>query len=144
MRVAIAVAVMWAFAAQLPMPTPQTTFRAGVDLVRLDVSVVRGAQPVHGLTTRDFSIVDNGVRQRIESVTLLTDLPVSVIMVLDTSGSVAGERLTHLIDAAHGLLVALRPDDRAALLTFSRDSPRTSAVDQRPRKRASRTRRSAG
>jgi VWFA-related protein len=85
------------------------------------VSVTRGGQPVRGLTARDFSIVDSGVRQRVESVSLLDDLPVSVSMALDTSGSVAGERLSHLIDAGKGLLAALRPDDRAGLITFSQN-----------------------
>jgi len=97
----------------------QTTFRAGVDLVRVDVSVTHGGQPVRGLTASDFSIHDSGVAQRVNSVTLLDDLAVSVSIVLDTSGSVDGERLRHLIDAGQGLLASLRPDDRAALITFS-------------------------
>jgi hypothetical protein len=33
-------------------------------------------------------------------------------MAFDTSGSVAGERLGHLIDAGRGLLATLRSDDR--------------------------------
>jgi Ca-activated chloride channel homolog len=119
-RVAMVV-VLAAAAGQTPVPAPQATFRGGVDLVRLDVSVMRSGQPVRGLTARDFSIVDSGVRQRVDSVSLLDELPVSVLMVLDTSGSVAGERLGHLIDAGKGLLATLRPDDRAGLITFSRD-----------------------
>jgi len=94
------------------------TFKAGVELVRVDVSVTRGGQPVRGLTAADFSIADGGVPQRVNSVTLLDDLPVSVQMVLDTSGSVAGERLQHLIDAGRGLLAALRPEDQVGLITF--------------------------
>jgi VWFA-related protein len=119
-RLAI-VAALVAATGQTSVFVPQTRFRTGVDLVRLDVSVMRGRQPVRGLTARDFSIVDSGVRQRIESVSLLDALPVSVLMVLDTSGSVAGERLGHLIDAGRGLLAALRPGDRAGLITFSQD-----------------------
>ena len=42
-------------------------------------------------------------------------------MVLDTSGSLFGSRLESLIDAGKGVLAALRPDDRAALVTFSQD-----------------------
>jgi Ca-activated chloride channel family protein len=82
---------------------------------------MRDGQPVRGLAARDFSIRDRGVRQHVESVSVLDDLPVSVLIALDTSGSVAGERLAHLIDAGRALLAALRPDDRAALITFSRD-----------------------
>jgi len=58
------------------------------------------------------------VTQQIDSVTL-DPLPLSVLLALDTSESVAGDRLRHLMDAGEGLLRALRRDDRAGLLTFS-------------------------
>ena len=38
---------------------------------------------------------------------------------LDTSGSLAGERLTNLIDAMNGLVKSLRAEDAASLMTFS-------------------------
>ena len=98
----------------------QPTFKSGVDAVRLDVAVIRRGQPVAGLTARDFSVLDNGIRQRVADVTL-EEYPLSVVMVLDTSGSMAGGRLQHLIDAARGLLVSLKPTDAAALITFSED-----------------------
>jgi VWFA-related protein len=74
--------------------------------------------PVTGLTARDFALTDNGAPQAVESVTL-EQLPLSVTLVLDTSQSVAGERLQHLVQAGEGLTAALRPEDRAALITFS-------------------------
>jgi len=111
----------FAIVAALSVAASQATFRARVDLVRLDVSVVRGSTPVRGLAARDFTIDDHGVRQRVDSVTLLDDLPVSILMTLDTSGSVAGKKLAHLIEAGKGLIAALRPGDRAALVTFSSD-----------------------
>ena len=98
--------------------TPQTTFRAGVELVELDVSVTRSGVPVAGLTARDFALTDNGAPQDVESV-MLERLPLSVTLVLDTSQSVAGDRLRQLVQAGEGLTAALRHDDRAALLTFS-------------------------
>jgi VWFA-related protein len=113
-RITAAAAVV---VAQVLSP-PQSTFRAGVEVVQLDVSVMRGGQPVTGLTSRDFSLTDNGVAQQLQSVTL-EQLPLSVTLVLDTSQSVAGERLRHLMSAGEGLTAALRPGDRAALLTFS-------------------------
>jgi VWFA-related protein len=97
---------------------PQTTFKSGVEVVELDVSVTRGGVPVAGLTARDFALTDNGAPQEVESVTL-ERRPLSVTMVLDTSQSVAGERLQHLVQAGEGLVSALHPDDRAALVTFS-------------------------
>jgi VWFA-related protein len=104
-------------AAQLAS-APQTTFRSGVEVVELDVSVTRGGVPVAGLTARDFALTDNGAAQEVASVTL-EQLPLSVTMVLDTSQSVAGQRLQHLVQAGTGLAAALHPEDRAALVTFS-------------------------
>jgi VWFA-related protein len=97
---------------------PPAVFKSGIEVVELDVSVTRGGQPVQGLTARDFALTDNGVAQEVRSVTL-DRLPLSVTMVLDTSESVAGDRLAHLVQAGEGLTAALRPDDRAALITFS-------------------------
>ena len=93
-------------------------FSGGVEVVELDVSVTRGGQPVGGLSAQDFSLTDNGVAQVIDSVTP-DQLPLSVLLALDTSQSVSGDRLRHLVDAGEGLIHALRRDDRAGLLTFS-------------------------
>jgi VWFA-related protein len=93
-------------------------FRGGIDIVRLDVSVVRNGRPVRGLTAADFVVTDNGAQQVVESV-VVDQLPLSVQLVLDISGSVIGDRLQHLIAAADGLVAALRPGERAGLLTFS-------------------------
>jgi len=98
--------------------TPPAVFRSGVEVVEIDVSVTRGGLPVQGLTARDFAVSDNGVAQEVESVTL-DRLPLSVTLLLDTSMSVAGDRLAHLVQAGEGLVDALRPDDRASLITFS-------------------------
>src|SRR4029077_11219744 len=105
------------FAAQA-VSTPQTTFRAGVEVVELDVSVMKGGAPVAGLTANDFILTDNGAQQELRSVTL-EQLPLSVTLVLDTSQSVAGERLQHLVQAGTGLTAALHREDRSALVTFS-------------------------
>jgi VWFA-related protein len=96
----------------------QPVFRAGVDVVRVDVSVMNGLTPVAGLTARNFVVTDNGVPQTMDSVSL-DAVPLNLMLVLDTSGSLAGERLTNLIDAMNGLVKSLRPEDTASLLTFS-------------------------
>jgi Ca-activated chloride channel family protein len=98
----------------------QALFRGGVEAVRLDVSVTRGGRPVQGLQAADFTVLDNGVRQKVADVTLEAN-PLSVLVVLDTSGSVQGGKLQSLLDAVRGLLASLRPDDAAALITFSED-----------------------
>ena len=114
-----ALAIAAAIAAQAaPQALPPAVFRSGIEVVELDVSVTRGGQPVQGLTARDFALTDNGVAQEVDSV-MLDRLPLSVTLVLDTSTSVAGDRLAHLVQAGDGLVSALRPDDRVALVTFS-------------------------
>ena len=96
----------------------QPTFRASVDVVRIDVSVMNGLNPVAGLKAANFVVTDNGVGQTLDSVSLDT-VPLDLTLVLDTSGSLAGERLTHLIDALNALVKSLDPEDSASLLTFS-------------------------
>jgi len=97
---------------------PQPVFKGGVDVVRIDVSVMQGVNPVLGLTVDHFVVSDNGVAQKLDSVSL-DRVPLSLMMVFDTSASLAGERLTGLIGAGNDLVKALRPEDAAALMTFS-------------------------
>jgi VWFA-related protein len=47
------------------------------------------------------------------------EVPLNVILTLDMSDSVAGERLDHLRQAGAALLAALKDEDQAALVTFS-------------------------
>ena len=95
-------------------------FRSGVEGVRLDVSVMRGGQPVRGLTAADFIVSDNGVVQRVDMVAIAT-LSVSAMLVLDVSASVQGSKLANLAEAGAALVETLQPADRAALLTFSHE-----------------------
>ena len=93
-------------------------FRSGVDAVRVDVLVTDGRQPVGGLTIANFELRDNGVRQTIDDLQV-GEVPFSMMLVLDASGSMDGWPLGHLKDGARAALEALRPDDRAALISFN-------------------------
>lgn len=115
-RIGVAVTLFAAASAVSAQPPP--VFRAQVELVRVDVAVSRDGMPVPGLGPMDFDLRDNQVRQTIRTV-LTEYIPLDVILVLDTSSSVAGRRLDRLRDAATMLLRALRAGDRAALMTFS-------------------------
>jgi len=99
--------------------TPVSSFRSSVEVVPIDVSVSRRGVPVQGLVASDFAVFDNGVEQQVDGVALDDHLPLDVQLVLDASGSVSGDRLTHLISAGSGLLQSLRSGDRVGLLTFS-------------------------
>lgn len=94
------------------------TFRSGVELVRVDVSVTQDGRPVTGLEVADFAVLDDGVPQPIDRI-LVEQVPLQVWFVLDTSESVAGATLQQLVRAANAFLDGLNPLDRAAVLTFS-------------------------
>lgn len=93
-------------------------FRSGVEAVRIDVSVMNGANPVTGLTAANFVLIDRGVPQVVDSVSVDT-VPLSIMLVLDTSGSMSGERMTDLIAATRRLVQSLKQVDSTALLTFA-------------------------
>lgn len=93
-------------------------FRGGVDAVRVDVLVADGAKPLADLTADDFEVRDSGVAQRIESV-VIADVPISVMIALDTSSSVSGRTLAELKRGVAEVTAMLQPVDRAALITFS-------------------------
>lgn len=98
----------------------QDRFRTGTDAVRVDVLVSDGNRPVTGLDASDFTLLDNGVPQAID-VLAVEHVPVSMMLALDTSESVAGRPLRSLIQAAGAASSALGTDDRASLLTFSEE-----------------------
>ena len=94
------------------------TFRVGVDLVTVDVSVSRGGHPVSGLALENFVVFDNGVEQKLEGISV-EQVPIDAFLVLDTSASLAGNRLSQLKSAADALLDGLTAHDRASLIAFS-------------------------
>lgn len=96
----------------------QSQFSVRVESVRVDVLVADGGRPVLGLRADDFEILDNGVPQQTDLVSF-DEVPLNVILVLDISNSVAGERLEQLQDAGRAVLTGLRKEDQAALVTFS-------------------------
>jgi VWFA-related protein len=111
-------AALLALVAAPGLVAQEVVFRSRVELVRVDVAVTRDGRPVTGLGAQDFDLSDSGVRQTVTHV-LLEQVPVDVHLVLDTSSSLRGERLTRLQAAARRLLSGLRRGDRAALWTFS-------------------------
>jgi Ca-activated chloride channel homolog len=115
-------------------PAQVLTFGSAIEVVRLDVSVTRDGAPVPGLTAADFEVKDEGTRQKAELVVQDT-ATIHAILALDTSSSVAGEKLARLKAAAHRFVDALRPDDTLSLLTFS-EVLDLSVVQSRDRREA--------
>jgi len=116
LAVVLALAVGSAGAAGMP-GRQQPVFRTGVDLVRLDVQVTAGDNPIAGLGVNDFHVADNGVPQRLSMATTEGDL--AVVLVLDTSGSVTGGTLKQLVSASQSLVAMLEPGDIVSLVTVA-------------------------
>ena len=112
------IAALVVIAAVASLTAQQPTFRAAVDVVRIDASVMNGRSAVGGLTKDQFAITDNGVPQVIDSVTL-DRVPLNLLLVMDTSESLLGAPFTALIAATRRLIDNLRPDEAATLVTFS-------------------------
>jgi len=111
--------VLAALAVSATAAAPQTpAFSSRVEAVRVDVLVRERGQIVRGLVPSDFELADNGVPQEVDLVTF-ERLPLKVVLALDMSDSVAGERLEHLRAAGVSLLDQLEPHDESALITFS-------------------------
>jgi Ca-activated chloride channel family protein len=93
-------------------------FSSKVEAVRVDVLVTDRDKAVVGLKPADFEVLDNGVPQQVDLVSF-EQIPLNVVLALDMSESVSGDRLEHLRDASAGLLGALTKDDQAGLVTFT-------------------------
>jgi VWFA-related protein len=95
-------------------------FSSKIEAVRVDALVTDNGQPVLGLRPADFEVVDNGVTQTVDLVSF-DEIPLNVILALDMSDSVAGDRLSQLRAAGGRLLESLHKEDQAALVSFSHE-----------------------
>jgi hypothetical protein len=93
----------------------QQVFRAGVDVVIVDVAVTRNNRPVDGLTAADFALTDNGVPQQILDVTR-ESMPMDVTLIVDMSGG--GLQQGSVARGVNRVRENLQPGDRVRLLTF--------------------------
>jgi VWFA-related protein len=87
-RTFIATAAIALGASALASLQQRPVFRVSADAVAVDVAVTRGRAPVTGLDARDFQLLDNGVAQQIEAISLGA-VPIDVTLVLDLGGSTA-------------------------------------------------------
>jgi Ca-activated chloride channel family protein len=103
-----------------PVPAqvqPQTTFRSGTKVVSLYTTVTEAGRLVPGLTRDDFEILDNGKPQ---ALTVFSNevLPITVVVMLDTSGSMTGN-IDTLKAGAEQFLLRLLKGDRARVGDFN-------------------------
>lgn len=97
------------------------TFRSSADLVSIQTSVRdKRGRPMTGLTSKDFEVRDNGQLRPILSMRSDRRSPVSLAVLVDTSGSMrVGSKMSMARQAFETLLRQLRDgEDEIALFTF--------------------------
>jgi Ca-activated chloride channel family protein len=94
---------------------PAATFRSNVDIVALNVVVTDGDQNyISGLKPSDFAVFEDGIQQDV-SFFGVSDVPLDLAILLDTSASMTG-KMKLVQQAAIGFLETLRPGDRAIIV----------------------------
>jgi len=101
-----------------PDSTGRSTFKSGVDVVALNVTVLDPqARLLAGLSRDHFSVFEDGVRQEIAYFET-SEVPLDLALLIDTSVSME-PRLGFVQKAATGFVEALRDGDRAAVYAFN-------------------------
>jgi len=106
-------------------PAKQTQQEIGPgDIISVDTTEVllpvtvrdQSGQIVTGLSRKDFRVLEDGLEQPLSDLSL-RQVPVDVVLMVDTSSSVAGN-LDDFRRAADGFAQHLAPDDRVSLIQF--------------------------
>jgi Ca-activated chloride channel family protein len=102
-----------------PRATPRPpVFGAGIEVINLNVSVTdaRGRY-ITDLGKPDFAVFEDGVRQEL-SIFNHEDIPISLVLMIDTSASM-DEKLPTARAAAIRFVGTLRPQDNAQIMQFN-------------------------
>ncbi len=98
---------------------PGPSFRAETELVRITATVTNTlGEPVTDLRREDFTLADNGARQDIALFARDPATPVSVLVLLDISGSME-LNFEAIRDGLRAFLAGIRDDDQIGLMTFA-------------------------
>ena len=94
-------------------------FRSSIDLVHLSVTARDPAERiVHDLGLDEFEIFEDGVRQDVGHFGH-HETPISVVLLLDKSGSMEGDKMMHAKDGVINFVKALKSDDEVLVVAFS-------------------------
>jgi len=108
---------------KLPSTTRQDkddTIRLRTEEVLLNITVLDSFnRQVSNLTQGEFIVAEDGQRQEISSFAIAS-VPVNVVMMLDASGSVAGD-IGSLREAALSFVKQLGPEDKVSVMEFHTD-----------------------
>jgi len=91
--------------------------RTDVEEVSLNATVLEDNRLVPGLKKEDFQVLEDGVQQTLISFQH-SDIPVSIALVVDNSGSMSRKRPS-VNKSALDLIQASNPDDEAFVVNFS-------------------------
>lgn len=117
MRRLLPVTALLAACVSIPAALAQQRFRAGVELVPLNVSVTDGTRFVTDLEQEEFEVFEDGVKQNV-SFFSRRQQPIALAILLDTSNSME-DKLATAQQAAVGFAKRLRPEDVAEVIGFS-------------------------
>jgi Ca-activated chloride channel homolog len=102
---------------QEPQAPPRPSFRSGVDVVSLNVTVTDGSKNfVTNLEQGDFVVFEDGVKQDLTYFTK-AQLPIALSLLIDTSASME-DKLSIAQEAATGFAKRLRPEDLGQVIDF--------------------------
>ena len=113
----LAVVAVLAGALSMPLAAQQGRFRAGVDLVSLNVTMMDGTRYVTGLEESDFEVYEDGVKQ---SLTIFSPVqqPIALAILLDTSNSME-DKLATAQEAATGFVRRMKKNDVIEVIDFN-------------------------
>src|SRR6476659_3119855 len=112
------VALVAIFAAAVSLVAQQPTFRSGTQIVSLFATVLDGQKRlVPNLIQDDFEILDN---EKVQPIVFFDNeiQPITVVVMLDTSGSMTGS-IALLKSAAEQFLLRLLPKDKGRVGAFN-------------------------
>lgn len=93
-------------------------FSGGVNLVEVYATVTdRSGEPILGLVSEDFTVSEDSEPQRVTTFAA-GEFPLSVVVALDRSFSMAGRPLALAKEAAQEFIGALRPEDDVTVLAI--------------------------
>lgn len=100
----------------------EPTFKVDVKLVNVYVTVTdqQGA-PIGDLTKNDFSLSEDGVPQKISVFSKESQLPLSIVLAVDTSSSTRKDIRLELEAARKFIHSIIRPQDAISLYAFATD-----------------------
>lgn len=119
---ALAVPTMLSQNDPAPMPQGHPRFHVNVRLVNVFVNVTdpQGA-PVGGLNQDAFTVKEDGAPQKIAYFERETNMPLSLVLAIDTSGSVRKDLGIERREAYDFIRALMRPVDRMDLIDFNSD-----------------------